>query len=299
MPKPLAVAQLLRAPNVFTAVADILLGALAAGALFRAPGLVALLALASACLYLSGMGWNDYFDRHEDARTQPFRPIPSGRVSSRFALMLSATLMLSGIGFAFAATLVFPPPSGVMPPVAVAAILAGLITLYNVWLKQTPLGPVAMGGCRALNVGLGLSAGVPDVSLAATLLLIVGVYIAGVTLFARTEESTSDRRPLWFAVGICTLAGVGAALLPLIDVEMSFRLYPYLLAAWAVWVGGPAARALREPSPKVVQQAVKRLIFGLVPLDAVLAAGVGGWVGLAILLLLVPAVLLGRRVYST
>ena len=299
MPKPLAVAQLLRAPNAFTAVADILLGALAAGALFAAPGLVALLALASACLYLSGMGWNDYFDRDADARTQPFRPIPSGRVSSVFALWLSAALMSAGVWLALVATLVFPPPIGVVPPVAVAGVLAGLITLYNVWLKRTPLGPVAMGGCRSLNVGLGLSAGVPDARLAAALMLIVGVYIAGVTLFARTEESTSDRRPLRLAVGICAIAGVGAALLPVLDPGVNFRLYPYLLAAWAVWVGGPVAAALREPSPKVVQRAVKRLIFGLVPLDAVLAAGTGGGGGLLILLLLVPAVLLGRRVYST
>ena len=297
-PKPLALAQLLRLPNVFTAFADIALGALAAGAFSVAPWSVALLMLASGCLYLSGMGWNDFFDRAADARTQPFRPIPSGRVSARFAGLLAAGLMLAGVVIALAVTLLFPSPTERMPPVAVVGILAGVITLYNVWLKHTPLGPGAMGSCRALNVGLGLSAGNSDATLASALVTIVGVYIAGVTLFARTEESTSDRRPLWVAVGIVTLAGIGAALLPAIQPTM-FRLYPYLLAAWAAWVGGPVALALREPSPRVVQRAVKRLIFGLVPLDAVLAAGTGGAAGVGILLLLVPATLIGRRVYST
>lgn len=298
-PKPLAVAQLLRLPNAFTAVADIALGALAAGALFAAPGAVALLSLASACLYLSGMGFNDYFDRAADARTQPFRPIPGGRVSASFARGLSAALMLAGLLLALAASVASPSPPGQPPPAAVAITLAGLITLYDAWLKHTPLGPAAMGGCRALNVGLGLSAGSPDATLACALVLVVGVYIAGVTLFARTEEAQSDRRQLWLALAAVGVAGLGAALLPLADPGVTFRIYPYLLAAWAAWVAGPAARALADPSPRSVQRAVKRLIFGLVPLDAVLAAGTGGAAGLAILLLLVPAALLGRRVYST
>ena len=297
-PKPLAVAQLLRLPNAFTAVADIALGALAAGALAAAPWSAALLALASACLYLSGMGFNDFFDRVADARTQPFRPIPSGRVTPRFAATLSGTLMVVGVVVALAVTAT-NSPEGTVPPVAVAAVLAGVITLYNAWLKHTPVGPAAMGACRALNVGLGLSAGVPDATLATALMLTVGVYIAGVTLFARTEETTSDRRPLWLALAIVGAAGLAAAALPLVRPEAVPRLYPYLLAAWAAWVAGPAARALRSPSPRLVQAAVKRLIFGLVPLDAVLAAGTGGLAGLAILLLLVPATLLGRRVYST
>ena len=47
-------------------------------------------------------------------------------------------------------------------PGVVAALLAACILLYDAWLKRTPLGPLAMGGCRMLNVLLGMSAlGVP------------------------------------------------------------------------------------------------------------------------------------------
>src|SRR5262249_61032160 len=59
-------AQLIRLPNVFTALADICLGALAVGAL---PGRwlpFTFLLLASACLYSAGMVWNDYFDFEQD-----------------------------------------------------------------------------------------------------------------------------------------------------------------------------------------------------------------------------------------
>ncbi len=58
-------AQLVRLPNLPTAVADILLGVLATGALVE-PGrwpVYLLLMPASACLYCGGMVWNDFFDR--------------------------------------------------------------------------------------------------------------------------------------------------------------------------------------------------------------------------------------------
>ena len=78
--KLLAYAQLVRLPNVFTAFADIALGACAAGYLLDRPGLRSLVRLlvSSGCLYLAGMVWNDWFDRNDDAcrpkRFDPFRP---------------------------------------------------------------------------------------------------------------------------------------------------------------------------------------------------------------------------------
>ena len=66
---------------------------------------------------------------------------------------------------------------------------------------------------------------------------------------------------------------------------------------------GAEGRAIRWPErsvePKLVQAAVKRCIFGLVALDAVLSVAFVGWPGLAILLLLFPAGWLGKWVYST
>src|SRR5260370_8225178 len=79
-----AYAQLLRLPNVFTALADICLGwlaALAAGApLTRWPSF-AFLMCASAALYSAGMVWNDFFDIEQDQRDRPFRPFPSCRIT--------------------------------------------------------------------------------------------------------------------------------------------------------------------------------------------------------------------------
>src|SRR6476646_3773567 len=98
----LPLARLLRLPNVFTAFADIGLGLCATAAL--SPAVVndsftwkaVLLVAASGLLYSAGMVWNDYFDLEEDKRDRPFRPIASGRVSIRTAVVLGVLLVAGG-----------------------------------------------------------------------------------------------------------------------------------------------------------------------------------------------------------
>src|SRR5262245_21650704 len=168
-------AQLLRLPNVFTAFADILLGTLATGALLTKPLESGLVILASGCLYCAGMVWNDYFDLEVDKKERPFRPLPSGKISTSMAALLGTTLLVSGVGIAAAAS---------VPSVVIAGILALAIMLYDGLLKQTPIGPVNMAACRFLNVLLGLS--LVETSAFAMLQRyhlagVVGLYILGVT----------------------------------------------------------------------------------------------------------------------
>ena len=42
------------------------------------------------------MVWNDYFDFAEDKRDRPFRPLPSGRVSLRTAVLIGTALLCIG-----------------------------------------------------------------------------------------------------------------------------------------------------------------------------------------------------------
>jgi hypothetical protein len=159
-----------------------------------------------------------------------------------------------------------------------------------------------MGSCRALNVLLGVSTSGSLAPPGRHLAAVVGLYIVGVTWFARTEARTSNRSSLKGAAAVMLAALLLAIPLPLGSLAGSASfLFPYLLVGLGFAVGLPASRAIADPSPANVQAAVKRAIFALVYLDAVLAIGCAGIVGLLILLLLAPSLYLARRrwLYAT
>jgi len=300
LPKLKPYAQLMRLPNVFTAFADICMGALAAHILPDKWLAFVLLLLSSGCLYCAGMVWNDFFDIDQDRKERPFRPIPSGRVPRERAGRLGAGLLLMGIGLATLAGV--SASDWNWQPLAVALALVVAILLYDAWLKRTWAGPLGMGSCRFLNVLLGVTVaadGAAPWSVHAA--AVVGLYIVGVTWFARTEARASKQSTLSAAALVMLAALLLALPLPLWlqPPDSSSPLFPYLLVALGLFVGIPASEALARPAPAQVQVAVKRAIMGLVLLDAVMATALAGTIGLVILILLVPAMYLGRWIYST
>lgn len=296
-------ARLLRLPNVFTAMADITLGALVTGALPDHWLPFVFLLLASSFLYCGGMVFNDVFDVEQDRRERPFRPLPSGKVSLQRAVVLGVILL--GGGLMWAAFADWQAAGFRWHSVLVASILAIFILLYDGWLKRIWAGPLGMGACRFLNVLLGLSIVGGSFPMAGYLLaLVVGLYIVGVTWFARTEARTSATPQLSGAAVVMLSAILLALALPILARDSTLSqstsfLFPYLVVALLFYVGWPVAGALTNPVANRVQKAVKRAIFGLVLLDAVLATALAGLLGLVILLLLAPAWFLGRWVYST
>ena len=188
--------QLVRLPNLFTAAADGAAGFLFThAALTASDGMpMALLIGASVLLYAGGVVLNDVFDYGLDCRERPERPLPSGRIRRMAAARLGWGLLASGIGLAGAASAM----GGDLRPVLVAVVLALVIVAYDGLLKKTPLGPIAMGSCRGLNLLLGMS--LSAVAWQSPHYLIAGaltVFVAGVTWFARTEaEQTADIRTI-------------------------------------------------------------------------------------------------------
>ena len=165
------------------------------------------------------------------------------------------------------------------------------------------MGPLAMGGCRFLNVLLGLTvAEETGLGWGARIYVaaVVGLYIVGVTWFARTEARISKKSQLAGAGTVMAIALLLALPTPLwIAGETSSVFFPYLLVALGFLIGIPAAEAVAEPKPVRVQLAVKRALLGLVVLDAVLATALSGAAGLLILILLLPVMYLGRWIYTT
>ena len=317
--------ELLRLPNVFTATADVAMGFFFVQAAWafnndvQPPSLlpigiwtVGLLIAASAALYLAGMVLNDVFDIELDREEQPYRPLPSGRISLSAARRLGWNLLSIGVMLAAGATVLLervPAARAGSPfitwrPALVAAVLGVLIVLYNAGLKRTLLGPLAMGGCRTLNVLLGMSVLREDWRIEHWIVAAgVGVYIAGVTWFARDDARRSDRRQLT-AAALVMLAGVAlVGSLPWLSAEIMRKL-PTDLRSWAMLIavlaGFVIARvvpAIQEPSPGPVRAAVGRSITALIFLDAAACfAGAGATYAILIAVLVLPSIVVSRWV---
>lgn len=294
-----AILQLLRLPTVFTAMADVFLGyVLTHRGLDPWPQFVGLL-VASCGLYLAGMVFNDIFDRVQDAAERPNRPIPSGRVSLQAAILLGVGLMTAGV-----ASAAMVGPSSLQ----IAALLVVAILGYDSFLKRTPAGPLAMGTCRFLNVMLGASEfpwlastmmwARPQIACAIGL----GIYIVGVTLFAKTEAQQSNRGILAAALVIMNAGlGVLAWLLLTWPAEMRPAIPLAMIAFAAFTVNRHAIRAVMNPAPEHVQPVIKLALLSLIMLDAALVLWHTGdaILAFAVALLVIPALSLSRWIRMT
>lgn len=304
-PDWLALAELVRVPNLPTAMADSLMGALFVSADRSAGGwpAVTLVAAASALMYAGGVALGDVFDVAEDARRRPGRPIPSRRVSLPMARLVGVELLLLGSTAAWFAAFF----AGSLWPGITALVLIAAIVAYSAGLKRTFLGPPAMGCCRALNVLLGVSTAPQSAPTAVWLVAAaVGVYTTGITLFARTEETVSRRGALLAATAIMLAGPALLACLPLTDAPLIPTLaaepgrWIVLMAILALMISWRCVRTIGDPRPMFVQITVAYAIMTLVVLDAAAAFAVRDVLAaVGILALLMPTILLAQRFKST
>lgn len=252
----------------------------------------------STGLYLGGMVWNDIFDAGLDAVERPERPIPSGRISRRSAQVLGGILMVGGLAAAAAVG---------MSSFVIAIAITVLVVLYDAVLKSTVCGPLGMAGCRFLNILLGASAGniLSEVFSGPQLLIAsgLGVYILGVTWFARNEAGTSHRGALIAAA----LVAVGGLAIPLTGMLMADPvpggIQGALIAYGLIIVHLllRAALAVQDPKPRNVQRMVGLFLLTVIFIDAVSAFA---WTGdsqkaTVIVMLVLPARLLRRVIPMT
>jgi 4-hydroxybenzoate polyprenyltransferase len=172
---------LARVSNLPTIWMNVLAALVLSGAALRAESFL-LLAASLSAFYCAGMCLNDLFDREHDARHQPFRPIPSGRVSVDHARAMALALVLAAEGL----LLLAPHPSSL----AAGLVLLALILAYDRFHKQLPATALLMGGCRAM--AFFVPAWAVTGRLAAGVLLAVSVqfaYTLLVTLVSRAEAS--------------------------------------------------------------------------------------------------------------
>lgn len=281
--------ELTRAANMFTAMSNIVAAQFIVAQGVPDLGPLLLLCAASACLYTGGIVLNDCFDFREDSAERPSRPLPSGRIS--LAAGFSVGFALLALGVACAALVG-------RPQALLALAIAAMVLIYDVYAKHTLAGPVAMAGCRLGNWLLGLSHGA---GLAASwpIALPAFIYIMSLTVLSRTE-TRAERPTLLLLCG----AGMLACAASIVALHAA-GLLPHaagllFVAAWLAVVARRLGRTLRDFRPATIQASVKFLVLGMIPFDALMVLVGGPWWGApCVLLLLVPSMLLARRIYVT
>ncbi|MFC9278791.1 SCO3242 family prenyltransferase [Streptomyces collinus] len=270
------VVELVRAPAALTVPGDVLAGALAAGR--PAGGRTLLLAASSVSLYWAGMALNDWADREEDAEERPERPVPSGRIPAGAALGIAAGLTAAGLGLGALA-------GGRRVLLCRTLPLAAAVWAYDLGLKRTPLGPLAMAAARALDVlhGTGTGPAAPALGAAAT----AGLHTWGVTRLSRHEVTgEAGREPLLAlavtaatalaASGVVTMVRTGRLTAPGAPADPRLAVPVLASVLYATSSARPQWAALRRPGdPDRVRTAVGAGIHALLPLQAALVARAG------------------------
>lgn len=310
----IAWAQLVRLPNVFTVIADVSAAFLLVAHGPFPMGRLALVLLAAVKLYWAGMVLNDVFDVRRDRQERPTRPIPAGDIPLSQAKTVGWFLLFSGI---MAAGLSGVVQSEQFPttwlPALVASLLAVMIVLYDGPLKKTPLAPAAMGSCRVLSFLLGAS---PCIALVAGeslvpkhvlhLALGFGIYIMGITTMARREAVGG--RSLNLTTGfVVTLFGMAIiAFAPSMSGEAGNwridpqRHFPILIGLISLPVALRGLRVQTAPSPENIQNTIRAGILSIIPLaSAVALLGAGRIAAIAVFALVIPAIVLAKRLRVT
>ena len=182
--------KLSRPVSTLTGVLIVVLGGYVAGT--GAWDKIALAALATLFVSASSNAWNDYRDIEIDRINQPQRPLPSGMVTPRAALIFS--VVMAGLSLIVAA---FISPAALL----IAAASNALLYIYSVWLKSTVLlGNVTVALISAMSpVFGGVAAGNPRPSLWLGVIVFVGIL--GREILKTLADYEGDR-----AHGVRTIA---------------------------------------------------------------------------------------------
>ena len=280
--------QIIRPSNVLTAISDVLAG-VALACLFLQQDLPQVnpliwMTISSMLLYTGGIVFNDVFDAALDKVERPERPIPSGRIKK------SAASILGTLAFAIGCFLAFQVN---MTAFYISLAIVLMCLLYNGQAKHHFLaGPIVMGGCRGLNLLLGMAV-LPDSLSYWYIAIIPIIYIASVTNISRGEVYGSNKTALLVSIGLYSIV-----ILTLLYFTYSSKNYLALvfILLFSLMIGSPVSKALKTLQPQDVRKAVKFGVLALILMNASWIAIAGHWLlALAVCAILPVSIFLAKK----
>jgi len=285
-------AELTRISNLPTCWTNVLTGC-AIGSIAAsqpvAPLRVVILSAIISLFYMAGMALNDLLDVGIDRKQRPERPIASGRISPKAAMIFITVLFAT----ATALLLAYFPHC-----IYLGALLAAVIVLYDVAHKKTSCSVVLMALCRALIYIISAYAVFAestrgfwiDTAVASSIL---ALYIGFLTLVARSENKQQIDRRRWLSLAIMLLTPAAFAL------SLPTTIYPCIVAVILLIILARAAIFVLSKPPQV-KQAVLTWLACICLLDSLFLAVLVGPVPAGVAgLCFVLVTLSHRRIKST
>jgi len=191
----------------------------------------------------------------------------------------------------------------ILGPTSLALSLALTLAIiaYDYRLKHSLLGPFAMGAARFLNVIFGSSLVLAYVSNHSYAIVGVAaaslfVYIIAITILSKKEAGNEKPNTTLAFLMVFGVISVVSALGLLLQLQWTFLLN---LSIFAIVMIITFKQHLMKALPSV-QKAVRNMVISIIILDSVFVTGTAGLpYGLATLLLIVPAVVLAKKLYVT
>jgi 4-hydroxybenzoate polyprenyltransferase len=289
---------LIRIPNLFTSPSNVIVGFSQLALLNNANSATLLiLILTSLLLYMVGIVLNDYIDRQIDTRERPTRPLPSGRISTRSALIFILVATLSSL---LAATYVSPFT------LIIVLLIIGTIIAYDCWLKTSTFGHMVMALSRVFNIVLGFSpllflpfSNNNDLIRIAVILASMFIYVFTISYLSKFETGALTKK-INYTVALLSISSI-PVLLALFTITGYFKLdllfiLPIFIGMIVITFGKRYVRFGANEAGQIV----RNLVLSIIILDSLFISGSIGLVyGLSLLVLLIPAIILARKFYVT
>jgi len=289
---------LVRLPNLFTLPSNILVGMATVSSLaFSLTSLSQFLLLVtiSVLLYCVGIVLNDLYDFDIDKKERPNRPLPSGKISRRSAIVLVA--IFSTIALILSLQVSFST-------LVISSILFSVIFGYDKYLKNTHAGPFTIASARVMNILLGTSVSLRSVdsySQIVTLtfvLIITFVYVSLIGFISRYEvHGFSDNTKLLLPPAIVATVISSIILFSLMGFFKLESLIILSLFSFIMIIS--FSRIYRRDSGRT-KQIVRNMILSIIVLDSTFLTGIIGIeLGLVVLTLMAPLLVLANKMYMT
>ncbi len=282
-------ALLIRLPNTFTVISNILAAHIISTQGQIAPLPLILTIIASFLFYHGGMVMNDCLDYQEDLIHRPKRPLPNGFMPLKAAWFMSVGMIIVALvlcAFINAATLI------------VAVSLTITIALYNFTSREALIGCFWMGACRSLNWLLALAA-CGALTEYWPYSVVVGAYVLALTLISRDETQAKNKAYVYSCIAIIVASVCAFLWFAVNSYDVSWAALSMVFAALAMVIV-QASKLLASYSPEKIQKMVMFLVLGLIPLDALLVLLSGFPIeALVVVSLFIPGKLLAKKLYVT